>query len=65
MASAIDDALFAVLRAFALAIPSFAAWLADAIAGKDDPISLRIADILPARTSVHDVRDRLRAQSPR
>lgn len=45
------DALGVALQLLALAVkiaPSLGAWLGGLVAGQTDPISMRVADILPA-----------------
>lgn len=63
MADAVEEALLATLKAFAVAIPAFATWLASVIDGRDDRFSLRVADILPARSPAHDAVDTIRRRT--
>lgn len=69
MGEAAENAILAALRAIALAVPAFATWLASVVADKDDHFSRRVADvvadIIPARSPVHEALDTLRARKPR
>jgi hypothetical protein len=46
---AIDEALLAVLKALAVALPSFGAWLAGVLDGRDErpAFTRRVRDVLP------------------
>lgn len=54
VAEDVVDALGVALQLLALAVkiaPSLGSWLGDLVAGKTDPVSLRVADILPATSA--------------
>lgn len=53
------DEVLAVLAALARLVPAFAAWLAEVTSGRTDSISLRVQDILPAKSKSAEAVEKL------
>lgn len=53
------DEVLTVLAALAKLVPAFAAWLAEVTSGRTDSISLRVADILPAKSKSAEAVEKL------
>lgn len=60
-----EEVALAVLKGLVMAVPTFARWLGDLLAGEPEPsaFSRRVQDILPERSLSREAADRLAKDS--